>query len=238
MTLTERILSTDYAEVIPLALVGHCICTNVETSHTVTGATGKGIDTSVAISNGFSTLIELGRTISTDVAISQGFTAYKLDPDYIINAPTLTPVAPSAGSPVTLPAITDGPPEIELGNLPPVQTLVLANGSDTITIKSPKYGNSDTLDYRRVNDQTVGGRLIIYRDPNWTAKELLDFEIENLTQAEVSNLQQFLIRNLGKTLTLTDHFQVEWTVRSAALYDSIESVNDRYSIKLEFETIE
>lgn len=238
MTLTERILSTDYAEVVPLALVGHCFCTNVVAAHSVTGTSGKGFDTSAAVSDGFTTLLELGRTVSTDVTISQGFSAYKLDPDYITNPPSLTPVAPTVGDPIVLPAISGGPPEINLGTVPMVQTLVLTNGSDTITVKSPKYGNSDTLDYRRVNDQTVGGRLIIFRDPSWTSKERLDYEIENLTREEARALQDFLIRNLGKTITLTDHFEVEWQVRSVALYDSVEGFNYRYSLKLEFETIE
>jgi len=239
MTITERIFSADYTEGLPEVLVGYCFSTICETSDGFEVDTLKGLRTSVRSTNVFNRNVQYGRSFGTTVDIKHGFNAYKLDPDFIINPPSLVPIAPTLGPVVSLPEISGGPPAFEIPGKLTTNPFTISEGGETITLKSPKFSDTDTLDYRRVNSQTIGGKLIIYRDPNWSAKESINFQWENLEKLDYKNLLDFLLRKAGRTLTLVDHHGFTWTCKQSNVgAEGSEGANDRYGYQLEVETVD
>lgn len=242
IVISEIINVTDFASgaLAPKVIVGYCISTQVTSSDEFVAVTGKGINTSVNEVSTFDPSMQYTREVSTNVSVGGGFAAYKLSPSWISSVLDPTPSDPIPGDSQDLPAISGGPPAVSLGTLPGVPTLSLTHASSgsTINFKCPKFGDEDVLDYRRLNKQTVGGKLIVYRDPDWTARESFKLEIENLTKIAVESIRSFLLGTAGQTLTFTDHRNIDWEVRVSNLGDpSIENVNGRYTLPLVLETI-
>lgn len=239
MTITERIYSADYSEGLPEVIVGYYFSTTCEISDGFSVDKLKGLGTVGTVNNTFDRSVVYGRQLGTETNISHGFNAYKLDPDFIINTPSLEPVSPTVGPTRSLPSITDGPPAFTIPGKSYTNAFTITQGSETITVKSPKFSDTDTLDYRRVNTQTLGGKLIIFRDPDWTAKETINFQWENLEKQDYRNLLDFLLRNAGKTLTVEDHHGFTWTCKQVNVgAEGAEGVNDRYGYQLEVETVD
>lgn len=238
MTITERILSADYTEGVPEGIVGYCLFTLVESEDEFSGTTNKGFGTTTTIVNQFTPAIQVGRTINTSVNVVHGFNAYKLDPGFIINTPSLTPASNTAEDDRSLPSISGGPPAFTVPGRAVTPRFTITCDGETITLKPPKFSDNDTLDYKRINSQTIGGKLIIYRDPNWTAIERLNVQWENLEKQDYKNLLDFLLRYAGKTLTVVDHHGFTWTVKQSNVgAEGSEGVNDRYTYQLEVETV-
>lgn len=239
MTITERIYAADYAEGVPEVIVGYCLFTLVESANSFEGNSYKGFGTSTAVIGSFDPALALNRSIGTTVDIKHGFNAYKLDPSFIINPPSLEPASYTSETDRTLPDCPGGPPEITIPGRTVTTRFTIECDSETIVLKPPKFSDTDTLDYKRVNSQTIGGKLIIYRDPNWTAIERFNVQWDNLEKEHYRNLLDFLLRHAGKTLTLTDHHGFNWTVKQSNVgAEGSEGVNDRYTYQLEVETVD
>lgn len=241
MTITERIYSADYSEGLPEVIVGYYFSTICEISDGFSVDKLKGLGTVGKVNNTFARSVRYGRGLGTTVNISHGFNAYKLDPDFIINPPSLTPVNPSIGPTRTLPSFEfrDGPPAVTIDGKSYTNAFTISEAGETITLKSPKFSDTDTLDYRRINNRTAGGKLIIFRDPEWVAKETINFQWENLEKQDYRNLLDFLLRKTGKTLTIVDHHGFTWTCKQVNVgAEGAEGVNDRYGYQLEVETVD
>lgn len=240
MTITERIFSADYTEGLPEVIVGYFLFTLVESADEFSGDAYKGFNTTTTVGGAFTPSIELTRSVSTTVDIRHGFNAYKLDPSFIINPPSLTPASFDVEDDRTLPDLTgdSGPPSMTIPGRTIVPRFSLECDGEVLTIKPPKFSDTDTLDYKRVNSETIGGKLIIFRDPNWTAIERLNVQWENLEKNDYRTLLEFLLKYAGKTLTLTDHHGFTWTVKQSNVgAEGSEGVNDRYNYQLEVETV-
>lgn len=237
---SDIIRSTDYTEVQPQVLVGYCMSTGIVVTDDYSGLVGKGLGTTVQESSGFFTQIQYSRELGTNASVGGGFAAYKLSPTWITGVLDPSPTDPILGPTQSLPSISGGPPAVSLGPLPGVPTLSLSHTSSgrSITFKCPRFSDEDVLDYRRLNKQTVGGKLIVFRDPSWTARESFKLEIENLTKANIISIREFLLATAGQTITFLDHRAISWEVRISNLGDaSIENVNGRYTFPLVLETI-
>jgi hypothetical protein len=73
-----------------------------------------------------------------------------------------------------------------------------------VTLRKPAMDNRDRNAYTRVNQETRGGRLIIYADPQWPKVRTLAVTIVGLTEADVDGLQAFMEETLGQQIGLTD----------------------------------
>ena len=241
MTITEILNSADYTEGTPKVLVGYCFSTLTVVGDDFTTTKLKGLHSDVAVGGDFEVSIQCTRTLQTEVLVGGGFTCYKLDPSSVINTPSLSPTHPDPGPGRVLPDLSGdgGPPSFDLGNYEGTPLLTLSRGTDSITIKAPEFGNSSSLETKRIQAQTMGGTLVIYRDESWDKHEKFSLSIENLTKTEMSELKGFLRRNVGKTLTLIDHLKLTWQVKHTNPdADFVEGPNRRYGYKLELETVE
>jgi len=79
-----------------------------------------------------------------------------------------------------------------------------------LTLRSPEWGDTESLEYTRVNRRTRGGDLIIFRDENWPKAQLfrLTFSLLKDEKEKVFNL---IRRSLGKNIIFTDHEGYSWT---------------------------
>lgn len=241
MTITEVLDSAGYAAGIPEVLVGYCFSTVTDVGDEFVATKLKGLHSDVAVGGDFEVSMEYSRTLETSVLVGGGFTCYKLDPSTIINPPSLSPSRPDPGPGRVLPDLSGdgGPPGIDLGTYAGTPVLTLSTASDSITIKAPEFGNNNSLQTKRIQAQTMGGTLVVYRDESWDKHERFNFSVQNLTKIQMRSLQEFLRRNVGKTLTLVDHLNLTWQVKHTNPdADFIEGPNHRYSYQLELETIE
>lgn len=142
------------------------------------------------------------RTVLQTLTMNQYATAYKNVADYIIpsSAPVTTTGTPSGISSVTIPQIV--PPET------PVVTFA-CNGK-TISLRVPEFGNTDSVQQRRIQRATRGNDLIIYRDPQWSSSEDFSLDFTYIDYATTLQFQAFVAFSLGKLVTYTDFEGNEW----------------------------
>ena len=79
-----------------------------------------------------------------------------------------------------------------------------------IVLRAPELDNRDRNAYTRVNNETRGGKLIVYSDPIWPKVRTLALTIIGLTESEVDDLQTFLQDTVGQLIGLEDWEGNEW----------------------------
>lgn len=243
ISISEIIKSADFTDraVAPSVIVGYCLNTQTLVEGSFEAVAGKSTSTQVSETSSFTTQLEYSREVSTNVTITGGFAAYILSSAWVSGINGLDPVDPLPGGTQTLPSISGGPPSVTLGSIPGVfsSNFTHTESGLSVSFKAPRFNDTDSLDYRRLNKETVGGRRVIFRDPTWTARERFSIEIENLTSSKLIELREFLKQTIGQTVTYTDHRQLQWEVVVTNIGDpSIENVNRRYTVNLAMETVD
>lgn len=80
----------------------------------------------------------------------------------------------------------------------------LGTPTNQVTMRKPELDNRDRNSYTRVNNETRGGKLIVFADPDWPKVRTLAVTIVGLTEAKVDELQTFMEDTLGQEIGLTD----------------------------------
>ena len=127
--------------------------------------------------------------------------------------------------------------------LPPVtflqrDSILLQCDVDTIELRNPELGNSETIDPKRALNETRFGKLTLYRNPIWPKKTVLEFDLTAITKAKALELHDFLFNCLGKEVTLTDHESRIWLgviTNPETLIIELSSDDCNYSSNLVFE---
>lgn len=243
ISISEIIKAADYEDraISPILVVGYCFYTLNQSSDEFEASVSKGFQTETLETSTFNVNLIANRELNTNVTVTGGFAAYKLSASWISLDADITPSDPLPGDTQVLPAIVGGPPSISLGPLPGVSISSFTHTatSRSVSFKSPRFTDKDVLDYRRINKKTIGGKLIVYRDPNWTARETITFELENLTKEKIIELRGFFLETAGQQLEYLDHRGVTWQVIIKNIGDPvIENVNHRYSVTLVLETVD
>lgn len=83
-------------------------------------------------------------------------------------------------------------------------------GSESVTLKIPEIGDVDKIDVTRVQEQTRGGDLIIYRDPVWPITETLKMKFIALTRIVSDEFLHFMMDTIGQQVTMVDWQGVTW----------------------------
>jgi hypothetical protein len=89
--------------------------------------------------------------------------------------------------------------------------VTLSQGSLSVQLRSPDFGNSDSIEIRRISRTTRGGQLIIFRDPQWPKTRTFKVKFSYLKQSDLDNLLDFIYRTVGQNVTYTDHDGRSWT---------------------------
>jgi len=111
----------------------------------------------------------------------------------------------------TIPSLSEfTPPSVDLqdpqgdtGNFS-LYTPYLGVATSKVTLRNPEMDNRDRNAYTRVNNETRGGKLIVFSDPQWPNIRTLAVTITGLTETEVDSYQDFMKVTLGEEIGLTD----------------------------------
>jgi len=81
---------------------------------------------------------------------------------------------------------------------------------NTITIRNPIFGNSDTVQVARALNITRSRHKGIFRDDDWPSFRRLTFTSDENTQTDANNLLNFLSNTLGEEIKLLDWENRSW----------------------------
>lgn len=101
--------------------------------------------------------------------------------------------------------------KIAYQNLAPAKTVSFSQGGTTITLRAPDWGDRDKYEVVRVQEESRGRSLIVYQDSKWPKTEVLSLTFSYMTSSDVDNLLNFLMTNIGKSVTYVDHYGRTWT---------------------------
>jgi hypothetical protein len=76
--------------------------------------------------------------------------------------------------------------------------------TDEVILRKPELDNRDRNAATRINNETRGGKLIVYSDPTWPKVRTLALTIVGLTEANVDEMHQFMEDTIGQEIGLTD----------------------------------
>lgn len=71
------------------------------------------------------------------------------------------------------------------------------NSLDKVRLPSPKFGNSNTVTYKRINRESRGNALIIEGYPEWKPERLQRFEFDYMCPGQAHKLFEFMKRHVG-----------------------------------------
>ncbi len=83
--------------------------------------------------------------------------------------------------------------------------LTLTSGARSVTLQNPDFGDTDSIEARRIQRKNRGGDLIMFRDPQWPKTETFTFEFSYLKRLDLLSLLEFIQDFLGQEVTLTDY---------------------------------
>jgi hypothetical protein len=73
-----------------------------------------------------------------------------------------------------------------------------------VEMRKPELDNRDRNAYTRINQETRGGKLIVYADPDWPKVRTLAVTVVGLTETKVDDLHTFMQATVGEEIGLTD----------------------------------
>ena len=105
-----------------------------------------------------------------------------------------------------------------------------------VILRKPEMDNRDRNAYERISEETRGGDLIVYADPDWPKIRTLAVTVVGLTEIKVDELQDFMLDTVGEEIGLTD-----WEGRLWKGYiinpnePATQDNRDRWTITFEFQ---
>jgi hypothetical protein len=107
------------------------------------------------------------------------------------------------GSTVTAPEENLQDPQGDTGNFS-LRTPPLGTPTSQVILRNPELDNRDRNAFTRINNETRGGKLVVYADPTWPTVRTLAVTIVGLIETEVDGLHTFMQSTLGQEIGLTD----------------------------------
>jgi hypothetical protein len=152
-------------------------------------------------------------TSSNTLNLSHGFTAIQLRDNIVIGsgncdatkiyapfsgggASTIRPVAPILQRKTDVIFFTPAGP--------------LVGATNSLTLRTPNFGDRDRNSYTRINRESRGGSLTIFRDPKWPKIRSLVMDFSGIKDSEVYEVIAFLEDTLGQEIALRDWNNRVW----------------------------
>ncbi len=82
--------------------------------------------------------------------------------------------------------------------------------TDELILRNPNFGDQRRITTVRINRESRGGALQIYRDPLWPQVESLVVQFSALKETEAKALQDFILNHLGDEIRIIDHENRVW----------------------------
>ena len=85
------------------------------------------------------------------------------------------------------------------------------NPTESLTLRTPNFGDRDRNQSNRINRESRGGALTIFRDPKWPSQRTLVMDFSAIKDSEVDALLLFLENTLGQIVGFRDWQGRQWT---------------------------
>jgi len=113
---------------------------------------------------------------------------------------------------------------------------LIGSATDSITLRSPNFGDRDRNQYNRIRRESRGGSLRVYRDTDWPSRRSFVVDFSAIKDSEVINLIAFLETSLGKEIGFRDWLNRTWYgIIVNPDTPVIRQGTDRNDIAIEFE---
>lgn len=114
----------------------------------------------------------------------------------------------------------------------------ICNATESITLRTPNFGDRDRNQLARINRESRGGSLTIFRDPKWTKERTLVMDFSGIKDSEVDDILAFLENTLGQQVSFRDWNSRVWTGVIVNPDSAITRTgSDRNDIALEMEVV-
>lgn len=106
----------------------------------------------------------------------------------------------------------------------------------TLVLRNPNFGNTENFQFSRINRESRGGTLLVFRDPTWPKREALAITVDFLKQQQKLDLLAFFQTSLGQEIGLLDNENRQWKGIIVNPDSEVTHVGkDNYSVTFEFE---
>lgn len=240
---TSTITATDEASSGPF-LFAESIIEVTQSATAVIGITAASViefitDETIGLQDGQLATVTIVRNLSavSTIEIEQSFLAI------LINDLTECEYQPQIGN--------VGSTEIQRPTLPPIipitsdrfrlvypdfRTLGSGTPLEDIILRAPLFGNREGIQSVRVQRETRGGELIIFKDPIWAQFYTLSFQFDSLKHEDAFALLRFIEETIGLEIGIQDHEGNLWAGTLTNPEEAITHDNRTgYSATLEFE---
>lgn len=105
----------------------------------------------------------------------------------------------------------------------------------TLVLRNPNFGNTEAFEFSRINRESRGGTLLIFRDSKWPKQEILNVTIDALKEQQKQDLIDFANQSLGKEIGLLDNENRQW--KGVIINPDIDITHlgqDNYSVSFQF----
>jgi len=131
-------------------------------------------------------------------------------------------------------AINTTPPTLSTGTL--TLTYPFVTPTTTLVLKNPALGNTSVFSRSAVHRKTRGGDDVVAADPSWPTTEVQTLVIENICEADIDAVIEFLNDTLGQKIGLLDWENRQWSgVVIAPQSDIIQAGRDQWTFTLVFD---
>lgn len=110
---------------------------------------------------------------------------------------------------------------------------------DLVVLKNPELDDRDRVGYTRINRESRGGELQMFRDPTWPLVNTVQGTIVGLKKQDVVDWQDFMSEHLGEEISMADWHGRYW--RGVIINPgepAVEDTRDRWTVAFEFEGVE
>lgn len=83
-------------------------------------------------------------------------------------------------------------------------TGAICDATDSFTLRTPNFNDRDRNTYNRINRESRGGTLIVFRDPKWPKERTLVMDYSGIKDDQVDSILTFFETTLGKKIGFRD----------------------------------
>ncbi len=80
----------------------------------------------------------------------------------------------------------------------------ICDATNSITLRTPNFGDRDRNQYNRINRESRGGSLQIFRDQKWPSQRVLVMDFSGVKDSEIDGILIFLETTLGQKVGFRD----------------------------------
>jgi hypothetical protein len=110
---------------------------------------------------------------------------------------------------------------------------------DLVVLRNPELDDRDRVSFTRINRESQGGELQVYRDPTWPLINTVQGTVIGLKKQDVDDWLSFMSDHLGEEISMADWHGRYWRgIITNPGEPVVEDTRDRWTVAFEFEGVE